>query len=263
MLNVPTTPQAERRYRAYVVEDEPPARNYLVELLESSGRAEVVGAAATLWEATAALCDPAQHHSIDVAFVDIRLAGSDETGLDLIRRVAERVARPPAFILATAFAEHAVQAFEVGAVDYLLKPFNEERIEQCLTRLDARRPPVGEPEPARIVARYKKGLVFLERDEVWAFEAAGGLTFVHTPHGRFDMDLSLAAIASSLGRALCRVHRNWLVSLGFVKELSRDHGEARLFVGARVGDPAGVWAPIARERFAEVRSALLADARRT
>jgi DNA-binding LytR/AlgR family response regulator len=102
--------------------------------------------------------------------------------------------------------------------------------------------------------------VFLERDEVWAFEAAGGLTFVHTPHGRFDVDLSLAAIASSLGRTLCRVHRNWLVSLEFVKELSRDHGEGRLFVGARVGDPAGVWAPIARERFADVRSALLADA---
>jgi two-component system response regulator LytT len=182
--------------RALVVEDEWPARNYLVELLESSGLAEVAGAVGGIEEARQALTGD-QGLRLDVAFVDIQLDGGPggETGLSLVRSMAG-APDAPMFVLATAYDEHAVEAFELGVCDYLLKPFSEERVSHCLRRLQHRSVVRGGPAegPARIVARRKRSLVFLESPEIWAFEAADRLTFVHTVHGVFDIDLSLAAV---------------------------------------------------------------------
>jgi two-component system, LytTR family, response regulator LytT len=248
-----------KRLRTLVVEDEWPARNYLVELLEGSAMAEVVGAVATVDEARQALTSP--RLAVDAAFVDVNLAGpGDQSGLDLVRSVAA-TGQGPLFVLATAFQSHAVEAFELGVVDYLLKPFTEERVAQCLRRLSSRRPGVEPLAPLRIVARRGKSLVFLEPSEVWAFEAADRLTSVHTPHGTFDLDLSLSAIEASFGRALARVHRNWLVNPVHIKELMRDGSETRVCVGAGIGpDQRGIHVPVARERAQAVREALLTNA---
>lgn len=247
--------------RALVVEDEWPARNYLVELLEASHLAEVVGAVASLDEARQALLLPSAGLAVDAVFMDIALGGSgDETGLDLVR-ASMRNARRPMFVLATAFKEHALEAFDLGVDDYLLKPFTDERVEQCLRRLHARRIASAPGSPLRIVARRGKSLVFLDSNEVWAFEAADRLTSVHTPHGTFDLDLSLASIEASFGRALTRVHRNWLVNAAYVKELERDGAETTIFVGAGIGPhQPGIRVPVARERAPWVREALLASA---
>jgi two-component system response regulator LytT len=103
--------------------------------------------------------------------------------------------------------------------------------------------------------------VFLDPDQIWAFEAADRLTFVHTPEGKFDIDLSLAAIEASLGRALFRVHRNWLVNLNYVKELDRDIGGATVTVGIEVG-PQGrsIRAPVSQDRAKALRDVLLENA---
>ncbi len=246
--------------RVLVVEDEWPARNYLVELIEASGLAEVVGAVGGIEEARQALTDEASGMSIDVAFVDVQLDGGRETGLSLIKAVARE--RGPAFVLATAYEEHALEAFELGVVDYLLKPFNVERVVHCLRRIAQRRAGADVArEPPRIVARRKRSLVFLQPAEIWAFEAADRLTFVHTMHGTFDIDLSLTAVEASFGRAFVRVHRNWLVNAAHIKELERDGHETRLFVGPGVADAGqGVTVPVARERAAQVREMLLANA---
>lgn len=247
------------RLRSLVVEDEWPARNYLVELLESSQLAAVVGAVASAEEAQAALTK-SSGLTVDVVFIDVQLAGGQRAGLELARSLQQT--RPGlALVFATAFEQHALEAFELGVVDYLLKPFSEERVNQCLRRLLGRRsspPPAG--APARIVARRKKNLVFLEPQEIWAFEAADRLTFVHTTHGRFDLDLSLSAIEVSLGRSLTRVHRNWLVNVAFIKELEREGSETRLFVGASLAaDGQGLRVPVARERAQEIKDMLLAN----
>ncbi len=250
--------------RALVVEDEWPARNYLVELLESSGLAEVVGAVGSMDEARQALAVDALGVGVDVVFVDISLEGASpgETGLTLVREVADQPTAPM-FVFATAFDEHALAAFDLGAVDYLLKPFSEDRVGQCLRRLHHHRAEARVPSngPPRIVARRKRSLVFLQPHEIWAFEAADRLTFVHTTHGLFDIDLSLAAVETSFGRAFVRVHRNWLVNATHIKELERDGHETKLFVGASVADAGrGVRVPVARERAAAVREMLLTNA---
>ncbi len=252
-----------RPLRALVVEDEWPARNYLVELLESSGLAEVVGAVGSLEEARQALTGNEPDLGIDVAFVDVQIDGAPrgESGLTLVRSMAA-AERAPMFVLATAYEEHALEAYELGVVDYLLKPFSEERVVRCLERLQQRRGVVPESSrPTRIVARRKRSLVFLEPPEIWAFEAADRLTFVHTLHGTFDIDLSLAAVEASFGRAFVRVHRNWLVNAAHIKELERDGHETKLFVGAGMaGAGQGVHVPVARERSAAVREMLLTNA---
>jgi two-component system response regulator LytT len=252
----------DTRLRALVVEDEWPARNYLVELLEGSGMAEVLGSVGDADAARASLSASGSSVGFDVVFVDIQLAGEagGQAGLELIRELG-KAPGAPMFVLATAFDAHAVEAYELGVFDYLLKPFSEERVEKCLERLIARRPPqMGRPMPTRIVARKKRSLVFLERDEIWAFEASDRLTFVHTPHGRFDLDLSLAAIEASFGREFARVHRSWLVNARFVKELERDGSEPWLFVGDGLREAAhGVRVPVARERSQAVRGMLLED----
>jgi len=250
--------------RALVVEDEWPARNYLVELLEASKLAHVVGAVGTGEEARQALLEPrpkGETWRVDVVFLDVQLVGSEREGLDIVREL-RNASNAPHVVLATASREHALEAYDLGVLDYLLKPFTDERVEQCLKRVLERMPPerkAAPKAPERIVARRKKNLVFLDADEVWAFEASQRLTFVHTPHGTFDLDLSLSAIEASFGRKLTRVHRNWLVNPAFVKELEREGSETRLFVGAAVGQP-GVHVPVARERATDLKDLLLANA---
>jgi DNA-binding LytR/AlgR family response regulator len=247
-----------RLLRALIVEDEWVARHYLVELLQESQLAEAVAAVTTVRDAREALLGT-DRLDVDVAFLDIALAGCRHAGLELARELSS-VDGAPSVVLATAFKEHAVEAFSLGVSDYLLKPFTEERVEQCLRRVQGLRSALPtRVASSRIVARQGKKLVFFDPEEVWAFEAADRLTQVHTPHGVFELDLSLKAISISIGRALMRVHRNWLVNGQQIKELERDGGETRLFIGrAPSASGPGLVVPVARERAAQVRELLLA-----
>jgi two-component system response regulator LytT len=245
------------RLKALVLEDEWPARNYLVELIEGTQLAEVVGAVATFDEAREAVAGS----EVDVVFVDVQLTATDDaqTGLDLVRAITKEPSAPM-FVLATASTEHGPEAFDLGIADYILKPFTEERVEDCLRRLLARRASRSR-SPRRVAARRKKSLVFLDPGTIWAFEASDRLTFVHAPEGKFDIDLSLAAIEVSFGRALFRVHRNWLVNLGCVKELDRDGPGATLTVGDGSGrDGGSMQVPVSQDRAKALRDALLENA---
>jgi DNA-binding LytR/AlgR family response regulator len=249
------------RLRVLVVEDEWLARNYLVELLQGSGRADVVAAVATVAEAQQAL-GAESSVAVDAAFVDVQLAGrpGDESGLEWVRAMA-RTPGSPRFVLATAFRQHALEAFDLGVADYLVKPFTDERVEACLRRLAELQPPVARAgQPVRVVARRQRSLVFLELDEVWACEASERLTYVHSSRGRFDLDLTLSSIAASFGRSLVRVHRNWLVNAARVLELQRDGGETALLVGVPGSAASEMQVPVARDRVPEVRDVLMANA---
>ena len=126
------------RLRAMVLEDEPAARRLLVQLIEETELAEVVGVASNVAEALEVL----RAAPVDVAFVDIRLPGG-ESGLDLIRLFGVPDPRGQGssgihrtlFVLATAVERHTLRAFELGVVDYLLKPLSETRVERSLHRV--------------------------------------------------------------------------------------------------------------------------------
>lgn len=243
--------------KVLVLEDEWIARNFLVEIIESSGVATVIGAVGAFDDAVELIDD---RTGLDAVFVDINLVGSDHSGLDLVRQFAGKPGAP-AFVLATATKDHALEAFQLGVVDYVLKPFDKDRIHECLHRLRTGRriaePPERSRPPTRIVARRKRSLVFLLLPEVWAFEAAEGLTLVHSERGVFDVDLSLDAVASSFGRHFTRVHRNWLVNEEHVLELDREAGETTLLVGSRTPGASPLRVPVARDRAAVLRSRLV------
>lgn len=251
--------------RVLVVEDEGPARSYLVELLQQTGEAEVVAAVPSLADAQQALA-PESGLAVDVVFVDNVLSSRKgaPTGLSWVRvRASSQLPAAPLFVLATAYQQHALEAYELGVADYLVKPFTEQRVAQCVRRLSLRLPAAQraqQPAQLRIVARRQRSLVFLELDEVWACEAADRLTFAHSARGRFDLDLTLSAIGASFGRTLARVHRNWLVNVARVIELERDGGETSLLVGAATGAACdGIRVPVAKERAASVRELLMAQ----
>lgn len=112
--------------------------------------------------------------------------------------------------------------------------------------------------PHRVAARNGKGLVFIDLDGVWAFEAAGRLTFVHSHLGRLDLDVTLANLERSLPHGFARVHRRWLINVRLARTLERDGGEVQVLVGPQRG-AGGIRVAIARSHAGTVRDLLLRD----
>jgi two-component system LytT family response regulator len=126
----PTGPRAE--FRALVVDDERPAQEELAYLLEQSGYCRKIVTTGEVLEALRLL----QQENFDIVFVDVQMPGMN--GLELVK-VLKNFATPPHIVFVTAYEEYAVQAFELDAVDYLLKPIAKARLEAALQRA-ARRP---------------------------------------------------------------------------------------------------------------------------
>ena len=114
--------------RVLVVDDEQLARDELCYQLDQLGNVEIVGQAADGLEALAAV----ERHEPDLVFLDIQMPGLG--GFEVARRLLEKGDEPPALVFVTAFDQHAIEAFDVNAVDYLLKPVESGRLEQALQR---------------------------------------------------------------------------------------------------------------------------------
>ncbi len=111
----------------------------------------------------------------------------------------------------------------------------------------------------RVAARRKDRLVFLEAASVWAFETSSRLSYVHSPLGSLDVDVSLAEIEGSrVGGLFVRVHKSWLANLSLVKALRSAPGGTTLFIGTSLDQ--GIDVPVARDRARAVRETLLATA---
>ncbi len=241
-----------RRYRTMVVEDELPARQYLVELLARHPSIQLSAAVRSIAEANSVL-EGQDGLELDLAFVDIQLEGdsSQQSGLDWVRSQAKLSGRP-LFVLTTAHAQHALEAYQLGVADYLLKPISESRVAECLERIEQRSPAPSPPGPVRLAARSRAGLVFFPLEEVLAFEAEQRIVYAHTLKGRFDLDLSLTALEKQVGVNYMRVHRSWLVNLLKVDGLEKSELGPAIKIGS-------LEIPIARDRQAEVRKRLLSD----
>lgn len=215
---------------ALIVDDEPLARRVLREEVEALDQLVVIGEAEDGQSALAAIATTKP----DVVFLDIQMPGM--TGLDVLREFkgGEHV---PVFIFVTAYDEHAIQAFEAGAVDYLLKPVSQVRLLKAVEK--ARRLVRNPAENAeavariqesvapanrnarRIVGRYGKEYYLLNADEVLAFQAEGELVWIITQKQRFLATQTLKAIEDKLaGLHFQRIHRSALVNLDHVRKMS-------------------------------------------
>ncbi|HKD07880.1 MAG TPA: response regulator [Bryobacteraceae bacterium] len=217
--------------RALIVDDETIARTILSEELEQFDDVEVVGEAEDGISALASIRDL----SPDLIFIDLQMPGMG--GLDVIRRLPS-AGRLPMVVIVTAFDQYAIQAFEAGAIDYLLKPIGQDRLAQAVERaIRMRGKPsavaeqlahvqeIADPEKARsvrkIVARAGEEYLLLGTDEVLGFEADGELVWILTAKKRYLATQPLKTIQEKLkDTSFRRIHRKALVNIEHVRKMS-------------------------------------------
>jgi DNA-binding LytR/AlgR family response regulator len=211
--------------KVLVVDDERPALDELAWLL---GRDPRVGDVLTTDSAAAAL-RVLQEQTVDAVFMDIRMPGL--TGLDLAR-VLSRFKEPPPVVFVTAYDEHAVDAFDLNAVDYVLKPVRDERLAEAVRRIvDARGPVQGSGEDT-IAVELGGRTRFVSRGAVRYVEAQGDYARLHTDDGSHLVRVPLTALEAQWRDAgFVRIHRSLLVALAHVEEVRMDAGRCIVLVG--------------------------------
>ncbi len=205
-----------KQYKALIVDDERLARNDLRSLLSAYGEIDVVGESANVAEAIQAIVDL---HP-DVIFLDIQMPG--ETGFDLLERVDVNAK----IIFVTAFDEYAIRAFEINALDYLLKPVNPERLSQCIERLhDGTTSNETVPRDLRYNDRLfltlNNQLQFLKISSIAFIAAAGDYSEVFlTPDRKYLATKTMKEWENRLpSQFFTRIHRSTIVNLEYVDRL--------------------------------------------
>jgi two-component system LytT family response regulator len=217
--------------RTLIVDDEPIARKILREELELMKDLEIVGEAENGLQALQQISSL----SPDLVFLDLQMPGMG--GFEVVRRL--RGGLLPVIVIVTAFDEHAIEAFEAGAIDYLLKPVTEERLQKAVgrARMLQRRPKEvadriehivnmggDERSPLRshkIVGKHGEEYFLLDADEVLAFQAEGELVWIVTAKHRYLAAQSLRTIENRIEHLpFQRVHRNAIVNVNHVRKMS-------------------------------------------
>ena len=226
--------------RALVVDDEPLARERVLGLLAARPDVTVVGSSVSGPEAAADIL----HLRPELVFLDIQMPEMD--GFEVLEAVADEVL--PCVVFITAYDEHALRAFEVHALDYLLKPIDAARFDGAVNRAVAwvRGSSLGglpdlveqvraERPSCRIAARSGRTFALLRPEEVESVEAAGNYLRLSTDTGEYLVRSTLKAMEARLaGHGFLRIHRSTLVNGARIVSLTAlEHGEHE--VGLRGG----------------------------
>lgn len=213
--------------RTLIVDDEPLARDRLRGFLKAEPAVQLIGECGSGPEAVALIATAAP----DLVFLDMQMPGCD--GLQVVAQLP--AAKRPAIIFATAHEKFAVDAFDLEAVDYLLKPFDRDRLLQALRRaqeyLQRQRvpeaPAASAPKPDRITVKADGRLVFLRPEEIIRVEAADNYVMLHLTTGRLMLRETMAAIELRLGtQGFARVNRSAIVQLDQIREIQpAQHGD--------------------------------------
>ena len=214
--------------RVLVVDDEQPALDELSYLLGSDERVREVVGCATATEGLRIL----RETDVDAVFLDIQMPGL--SGLELAE-VLGRFKEPPPVVFVTAHEQHAVDAFELHAVDYVLKPVRAERLAEAVRRIvsgTGRRPA---PEDTQIPVERGGVTRFVDRGDVAYVEAHGDYARLHTPAGdAFLLRIPLSTLEEEWRSAgFVRIHRSLLVSLAHVQEVRMDSGRCTVVVAGQ------------------------------
>jgi two-component system, LytTR family, response regulator len=205
------------KIRALVVDDEPLARSNVLLLLRARPDVECIGECGSAMEGLEAI----RKHKPDLVFLDVRMPEYD--GFDVLEMLGGEA--PPAVIFVTAYDQYALRAFEAGALDYLLKPFNNARFARALNRAKERIAS-RKDSPAkmdRLAIKSAGRVSFLTVAEIDWIEAADYYACLHVGSKTRLLRRSMNELESDLDPALfCRVHRSTIVNLERVRELRFD-----------------------------------------
>jgi DNA-binding LytR/AlgR family response regulator len=215
--------------KTLIVDDEPLARKILREELELLPDVEIVGEA----DAGETAMEQIRAQRPDLVFLDLQMP--EGGGFEVIRRLGDGPL--PVIVVVTAYDQHAIRAFDAGAIDYLLKPVSHDRLVVAVERASrlagrpaaviehtARLQQIADDRstaPRKVVARVGEEYFLLSPDEVLAFQAEGDVVWIITSKRRYLATLPLRALQEKLrGQGFERVHRSALVNVNHVRKMS-------------------------------------------
>lgn len=208
--------------RCIIVDDEALARERLRRIVEQTDGLEVCGEAANGREALLR----SEALNPDLVFLDIRMPVMD--GLEAARHLA-RLQQPPAVVFTTAYGEHALEAFEAHAVDYLLKPVRKERLAAALDKARRlTRAQLGQLQSAdesarsHICARLGDHLQVISVDDIRYFQADQKYITVRAAEQRVLIEESLKSLEQEFPERFLRIHRNALVAKAYISGMAKD-----------------------------------------
>jgi two-component system, LytTR family, response regulator len=228
--------------RVLLVDDEPLVRQGIRDFLETEPDVTIVGECGNGIEALETIA----REPVDLVFLDVQMPELD--GIGVAAALAEQ--RGPAVVFVTAYSEHAVRAFEVNAVDYVLKPFDHERFSAALARARARRASGEQEELARrlgsvlaelqrerghsqrVLVRSEGRIRFVAVDDIDWIEAADNYARLHAGTERHLVRETMASLEARLDpMRFARIHRSAIVNLARIKELQPTfNGEYAVFL---------------------------------
>ena len=202
------------KIRTLIVDDEPPARRNLVALLQREADIEIIGECGSGKDAVDAIRTLAP----DLVFLDVQMPEYD--GFDALEMLGSKT--PGALIFVTAYDQYALRAFDAGALDYLLKPFDNARFARALDRARDKvsRFRLAPPKMARIIIKSAGQVLFLKISEIDWIEADDYYACLHVGARNHLLRRSLAELEQELDPAsFCRIHRSAIVNVERIKTL--------------------------------------------
>ncbi len=206
--------------RVVLIDDEMPALSELAYIVEASGMAEVIGKFTDAVEGLLFI----QNNEPDLVLLDINMPQMN--GLKLAEAISG-LKIDSAIVFATAYDEHALEAFEKDAVDYLLKPYEEQRVHKVLRKLSEKKERVSGNEPrstsnvSRLPITLEDKIIFVDVNDIIYCKVEENTVFIHTKNEAYKMTESLSKIEEKLPRGkFFKTHRAFIVNLEKVKEVS-------------------------------------------
>jgi len=236
--------------RALIIDDEAPARQEMKYLLEQTNRVQVCGEASNVYEAIRLI----KTIPVDVLFLDISMPGV--SGIQLAESLRTHP-NPPLIIFVTAYSAYALEAFEVNAIDYLVKPVNTDRLNTAIEKaIGLRRETALEAgeKPQRIPVSKGDKQMLLDTYDIVYIMAKDDYTVLFTNEDSYLSTTSLIAFEEQLrAHRFFRTHRKYLVNLDWV--LSIDHAPGAVLT-LTLKDNAASKIPVARRRVGELKHIL-------
>jgi two-component system LytT family response regulator len=241
--------------RVILIDDEPLARSIVREYLQQHPQLEIIQECSDGFEGLKAI----QQHQPELVFLDIQMPKI--TGFEML----ELIESPPAVIFTTAFDEYAIKAFEAHAIDYLLKPFSQERFDKAIQKWAEQQPDTSKAtqellgsasfSPAqnqRVVVKNGSKIKIIPVQDIWYLEAADDFVKIHTAEGYFLKNKTMHYFDEVLdAQQFVRCHRSYIVNIQQITRIDpyeKDNHIAILRSGGRV--------PVSRNGYGKMKEVL-------